>query len=562
MASNGTITETIRTGYQLKLVWNIDNQSIPNNTSTVTVKVQLVSTGSSYTINSTASKTGTLYIDGKAYSFIFSAALGGNQTKTIFTKTAIVTHTSDGSKTCALRADAGIAVTLSGTYYGTVTVSGNGTFNTIPRASTPSVNPTSAVMGESLTITISRASSAFKHTLTYTFGDRSGTIGTDVTTSATWELPLTLALAIPKSTSGTGTIICKTYNGTNLIGSKSVNFTATVPASVVPSIASISVSEASPNIFEKFGAFVQNKSMLNIGISAAGIYGSTISKYETVIQGMSYHKSSFTSDLIINSGTVGITTTVTDSRGRTAQASTSINVFAYSPPKIATFSAYRCDSLGAADYEGAYLKIEFNYSISPVNDKNDKSFEIVYRQKGASTWSTVSSGNVYSQNTNIISSALFSPDNAYDLALNVEDYFSETNATLDIPTAFTLVDYRATGKGIEFGAVSNEDCFGVSIDAKFRKNVNVAGVFTAANIKYGSDSIVPVANTATSKLITFSTPFPTGTVPKIFITAKTTSPGTVVKGISINNPSATGFTVWVTRSDTTTTTFDWLAIGG
>ena len=66
MANKGTLTETIRTGYELKIVWNIDSQSIPNNTSNVMVKVQLVSTGSSYAINSTAPKSGTLYIDGKA----------------------------------------------------------------------------------------------------------------------------------------------------------------------------------------------------------------------------------------------------------------------------------------------------------------------------------------------------------------------------------------------------------------------------------------------------------------------------------------------------------------
>lgn len=563
MASNGTLTETIRTGYQVKIVWNIDSQSIPNNTSTVTVKVQLVSTGSSYAINSTASKSGALYIDGKAYAFSFSAALSANQTKTIFTKTAIVSHSSDGTKTCTFKADVGIEVTLSGTYYGTVTVSGNGTFTTIPRASTPSLSASTATMGATVTISISRASSTFRHDLTYMFGNRSGTIATDVTTSATWELPLTLALAIPKSTSGTGTIICKTYNGSTLIGSKSVTFTATVPASVVPSITAVSISEATPNIATKFAAYVQNKSTLNVGITASGVYGSTITKYETTIQGMTYHKSSFVSELIISSGTMGVTTKVTDSRGRTAQVTNSVTVQAYSPPKITAFSAYRCDSTGTADYEGAYLKIEFNYSISPVNNKNDKSYEIVYRQKDTSTWETLTSGNVYAQNTNIISSALFNPDNAYNLTLNIEDYFAEASATLDIPTAFTLVDYRSTGKGIEFGAVSNEDCFGVSMDAKFRKNVNVTGVFSAANIKYGSDSITPTAaNTATSKQITFDTPFPTGTVPKIFITAKTTSPYTEVRGISINNPSATGFVAWLVRSNTTTTTFDWLAIGG
>ena len=51
MATTGTIQKDIRTGYRLQIVWTVDSQSVANNTSTITVKVQLVSTGSSYTIN-------------------------------------------------------------------------------------------------------------------------------------------------------------------------------------------------------------------------------------------------------------------------------------------------------------------------------------------------------------------------------------------------------------------------------------------------------------------------------------------------------------------------------
>ena len=116
MATTGTINNTFRTGYAIRIVWTVDSQSVANNTSTVTAKVQLVSLGASYTINSTASKTGTLTINGTAYSFTFTAALTGSQTKTLFTKTVTITHGSDGSKSCAFSCTAGINVTLSGTY--------------------------------------------------------------------------------------------------------------------------------------------------------------------------------------------------------------------------------------------------------------------------------------------------------------------------------------------------------------------------------------------------------------------------------------------------------------
>ena len=144
MATSGTIQTEIRTGYRIQIAWTVDAQSVANNTSTVTAKVQLVSTGSSYTINSSASKSGSLTINGTTYSFTFTAALSGNQTKTLFTKTVTVPHNADGSKTCAFSCTAGINVTLSGTYYGNVTASGSGVFNAIARASTIS-SPVSMV---------------------------------------------------------------------------------------------------------------------------------------------------------------------------------------------------------------------------------------------------------------------------------------------------------------------------------------------------------------------------------------------------------------------------------
>lgn len=146
MAVSGTITKAIRTGYQMRIVWST-TQSIANNTSSVTAKVQLVSTGSSYTINSSAAKNGTLTVNGTKYSFTFSAALSGNQTKTLYTKTVTVAHNADGSKTCAFASTIGINVTLGGTYYGDVTASGNGVLDTIPRATTPTLSASTVNMG-------------------------------------------------------------------------------------------------------------------------------------------------------------------------------------------------------------------------------------------------------------------------------------------------------------------------------------------------------------------------------------------------------------------------------
>lgn len=64
MASSGTINNTFRTGYAIRIVWNVNSQSVSGNKSNITAKVQLISLGSSYTINSSASKSGSLTING------------------------------------------------------------------------------------------------------------------------------------------------------------------------------------------------------------------------------------------------------------------------------------------------------------------------------------------------------------------------------------------------------------------------------------------------------------------------------------------------------------------
>ena len=270
MATSGTIQEAIRTGYRIQIAWTVDSQSVANNTSKVTAKVQLVSTGSSYTINSSASKSGSLTINGTKYTFNFTASLSGNQTKTLFTKTVTVSHNANGTKTCSFSATCGINVTLSGTYYGNVTASGSGTFNTIARASTiSSVTSSVSVNGtNAVTVNITRAASSFTHTVVFKFGSYSKTT-TGVGTSTSYAIPTSWLNAIPNATSGTATVTVTTYSGSTKIGSAvSKSFKLTVPSTVVPTISAVSLSEAISGIAAQFGGYVQNKSKIGLQINS------------------------------------------------------------------------------------------------------------------------------------------------------------------------------------------------------------------------------------------------------------------------------------------------------
>lgn len=479
MAASGTITQAIRTGYQMKIAWTVDSQSVANNTSTVTAKVQLVSTGSSYTINSSASKSGSLTINGTKYTFSFTAALSGSQTKTLFTKTVTVSHASDGTKTCAFAATIGINVTLGGTYYGDVTASGSGVFNTIARASAiSSVTSSVSVTGSNaVTVSIDRKSSSFTHTVVFSFGSYSVTY-TGVATSQSYTIPQSWLNAIPSATSGTAKVTVTTHSGSTKIGSAvSKNFTVTVPASVVPTISSVAVADTSTAVYNHFGNMVQNKSKPKFTITAAGAFGSTIKTYKTVFEGKSYSSAAPTTAVITGSGTVSATITVTDSRGRTASTTKTWTVVAYTAPKITSFQGFRCLADGTENYDGTYLNAAINFSVSPVSQKNSAAYTVEYKLQSASAWTTLTSGAVYALNDNIISaSAILGIDNSFDVRLSVTDYFGTVRSTFEIPTAFTLLDFNASGKGIAFGKVSElTNGMEIDLDMSIYKNIFMGG---------------------------------------------------------------------------------------
>ena len=480
MATSGTIQEAIRTGYRLQIAWSVGSQSVANNTSSVTAKVQLVSTGSSYTINSTATKSGSLTINGTKYTFSFTASLSGNQTKTLFTKTVTVAHGSDGTKTCSFSATCGINVTLSGTYYGNVTASGSGTFDTIARASTiSSVTSSVSVNGtNAVTVAIDRKSSSFTHTVVFSFGSYSKTT-TGVGTSTSYAIPQSWLNAIPNGTSGTAKVTVTTYSGSTKIGSAvSKNFTLTVPSTVVPTISTVTLSEAVSGIAAQFGGYVQNKSKIAVKITASGTLSSTIKSYKTTIQGANFTAASFTSGVLTKSGTSTVTITVTDSRGRTASTTRSITVTAYAAPKITTFKGFRCLSNGTENYEGTYLNSAVNFTVSSVGSKNTASYSLEYKLKNTETWTALKSGTGYTLNQNIISgSGFMSVENSYDVRLSVTDFFTTVRSTIEIPTAFTLLDFNSSGKGVAFGKVSEvADGMEIDLPMSINKYIYMGGI--------------------------------------------------------------------------------------
>lgn len=470
-ATSGTIKNDFRTGYRVQISWNVNSQNVANNTSNVTVKAQLVSTSSGYYISSSATKNGSLTINGTTYSFTFGASLSGSQTKTVFTKTVDVPHNSDGSKTLSMSTTLGINVTLSGNYWGNVTASGSGVLNAIPRTSSMSLSASSVAVGSAITVNISRASSAFTHKVYYSFGNKSATISTNATTSASYTIPTDHATVIPNLTSGTATISVDTYNGSTYIGSTSKTFTVTVPTSIKPSLSSVTATLVESGASSSFG-YVKGKSKVKLTINGAtGSQGSTITSYNISGDGFSSSASSFTTVLLNTSGSITFTAYVTDSRGRRSDSKTvTINVNDYEPPKLLYPTVIRCNSSGGADNEGTYIKASFEYSNSAiVNGKVTNKVE--FKATSSSTWTNA--GSVTTERGLVFGSNGISTTSSYEVRITLSDTISTVTQIFTIPTSFVTMDFKKGGRGIAIGKASETDnLFDVGIDTTVRGQIN------------------------------------------------------------------------------------------
>lgn len=438
-----------------KITINQNWQSTAENYSNVTVTVNFYRTNTGYT----SYGNGTVYckINGTTYTASVSTSQKiTNSGIDLFSKSLNIYHNNDGTKTLTCSAWISHDVVSSGEQ------SYSQTLSTIPRTSTIS-SISGNTLGSPITVYINRNSDSFTHKVFYkrTDGQRFE-VGSGVGTSHTFTPSIDDCNLLPNSGSGTAEITVDTYLGSTFIGYNAWNITVYVPSSIVPSIGDITLTEAVSGIAAKFGGFVQWKSKIKASINAWGSYSSTIKSYSTKINGATYTSNSFTTDYLNSGGDCAVT--VTDSRGRSKSKTIGFSATAYWDPWIDTFSVSRCNADGTANDSGNCAKCVIKAGIAPVNDRNDKTFTIQYKKQSDSSYETVtlSNSNYTLETTQILTG--IDTESEYEFVLNVSDYFTTSKLSRNLSTAYTLMDFRNTGRGIAFGRVSTKDQFEVNMD--------------------------------------------------------------------------------------------------
>lgn len=419
--------------YYLSYSVSAGSQSIPNNTTSVATGLSITKDGSASGWSNSASYWYTGYPTSASSSFTYD--FRSSNYLALYSTSTTVGHNSDGTKSFSTSASVNADTPLGSAAIGAFTV----TLPTIPRATIPTVSPSSAVTGQPLTINTVPANSGFTHNISYVFGSISGTIATGAGSSTSWTPPHSLLTEIPNAPSGTLQIMVQTKSGTTDIGSlQTLNVTLTAGADQVPTISTVAWAETNTIIQTNIGTgiYVQGRSILRATITAAGIQGSTITaaNKKMIVDGVSY------ADLALvpinKSGTVTATAEVTDSRGRVASKPANITVLPYQPPRLGAgaYTITRANNLYIADPTGNYGYITIHSLADSLKngatEKNQQTIVVSTRQRGTTTWVTrrvVNGGLAFNGQINLDGTggygggAIFDGDKSYDVLIQVYD---------------------------------------------------------------------------------------------------------------------------------------------
>lgn len=540
------------------------SQSISGNTSKVRIRWTSTQTGESWTGYDRECYYYVSINGGAETKYTLTYQLDKQSTVTIVDKTITVNHRADGTATVKVRTYMNTPISV-----GLVEMTKTLTLDTIPRATTPTLSASSVNMGSTVTINLPRASSSFTHRLYYKFeGGSQTTITTSAGASYTWTVP-DKASSIPNATSGQFAIRVDTVSGGSVIGTKWVYLTGKVPTSVVPTISSVAVAEATSGLAAQFKAYIRGKSTLKVTVTSAGAKGSTIKSVKTTFQGKTYTGASFTTDTVTTSGS--LVTTVTDSRGRTAKKTTAITALTYSKPVIEAFSVYRRTAAGVAADDGTYIAVRYKYTVPSLNGGNTAALAIKYKQSTATSYTNLVTGSALSADTTAKpSSPTFSVDYSYDVQITVTDYFGAyATATVRLSSAEVILDIAADGKGIGLGKTAEGPGidFGWDIVRQIVGPGSLSGHYRTHDgllIQWGTVTITPTAaGEPTTALVTFPVPFTAA--PNTYLTPITSVPQSLSAGVQrsadlVGDPLKK-IAVTLTRSGTTSTGINWLAIG-
>lgn len=292
-------------------------------------------------------------------------------------------------------------------------------------------------------------------------------------TSYTFNLTVAEREALLKAVTSAGSFSVKFYVTTVISGTtfySNLTKTFTVSDDIVPT-ASVVLSDAE-GLLDIYGKYIQGKSKLQVSITAAGVYGSTIKSYKTTFDGKTYTSAEHTSDLIVGKDTLDVNIVVTDSRGRTCTISESIEVYEYSPPKVLSISAKRCQQNNVNLIGDKYLGVLFKVSATSLDNQNTVTYELDYKKTTDDSYTTLSLSD-YTNLYEVEGHTIFEADNdAYNIILRITDAFGSVEKKINGPSISVLISKLKYNLGLALGKMAElSGVFDIGFKTRFHGGI-------------------------------------------------------------------------------------------
>lgn len=442
-----------------------NSQNISNNTSNITVKVQVVTSGSSH---NDFSKPGTCKIDGTDYSFTHS--IPQNSTTTIFEKTLDISHDNEGKKTvnASFSYQTGISA-------GTISGSTSKVLTTIPRTSEVSLSKKKFNIGETITIYTNRKSASFTHTAVIKFNGQTVRTQTGIDASYSWNTNELFA-KIPNQNQANGTVELTTYSGGTRIGTSTVNFTGYVVNSD-PTFNNFDCEDSNSTTVTLTGnnqKYIRKYSSAKVTITSANkmvAKNSATAKYYNIIVGNKSEKLDYSTSNInkvinnMDSNTVSVF--ATDSRGNQTNKTKSLEIIDYSEIVIQSLNIERKEGVGeklVITLSGKYSNTNFGAKTNSV-----KSVQLRRKVKNDSNYGdwidiksliTINAENgTFSCNSKELTSQTFILGTEYDIEIKIADELSSDTEPVSLNSGKVLLS-ALKNKGISIGGIYDENLGG------------------------------------------------------------------------------------------------------
>ncbi|AWL26778.1 DUF859 family phage minor structural protein [Streptococcus suis] len=425
-------------------------QNIAANTTVVNWRITVSRTGAYLTRNEQGDSTLSLDINGGRVHTSNPRWRTSGEEFLMASGSTTVGHNADGTKSFPFSA----SFNPNNGLHGVITVSGNIGLATIPRSSSVSVGI--GTIGSALTININRQSSSFKHTVRYAWGNKQGTIASNVDTSTTWTIPLDFANDIPNATNGVGTIFVDTFSGNTKTGTQQVSFVAIVPENMKPTFSGITLTDTNAMAKSLLSGnnFLQIISNIQVTFNGhAGTYGSTITGFRAELVNKNQVTNSNGGNLgIMNfSGSATIRASVLDSRGRWSDTrDITINVIEYFAP-ILSFTAQRTRQTPDI------IQIVRNAKIAPItlsgSQKNIMTLSFKVAPLGSTSYTAdngSASGSWTTQNTLTNSAANmagnYPANKSFTIIGTLSDKFTSVEFSATVATESVVMSYDKDGR--------------------------------------------------------------------------------------------------------------------